>query len=150
MTSTLGRLTGAFALAVLAILGSACSSPSKRIEDNPELFARLPPEQQALIREGRVGLGFNEDAVKLALGDPDRVSQRTDEQGISTVWRYVEYETDAGAPLYTGYYHRYYAPLYAPFTAYPYYADYPGRTERDVQRVIFRNGKVVAVEQELR
>lgn len=142
-----------FLLRLLAIAGialaAACSSPRERIEENPETFARLPVEQQELIKQGRVGIGFNEDAVKLALGDPDRVTQRVDERGTSVVWRYVEYD-DAGVPLYRGYYHRYYAPYYAPFSAYPFYLDYPSRVERDVQRIVFRDGRVTAIEQELR
>jgi hypothetical protein len=136
--------------AALMTLLAACATPDARIQNNPQTFSSLPPDQQALIKQGKVGLGFSEAAVKLALGDPDRVTQRTDENGISTVWRYVEYETDAGTLLYTGYYHRYYTPYYGPSFGFPYYQDYPNRVERDVQRVVFRNGVVAAIEQELK
>ncbi len=134
----------------LALLLAACSSPQERIEENQAVFNSLPIAQQELIKQGRVAIGFGEEGVKLALGDPDRITQRSDEKGTEIIWRYVEYQDAGGAVLYSGYYHRYYAPYYAPFYAYPYYLDYPTRQERDVQRVVFRNGKVIAVEQELR
>jgi hypothetical protein len=150
MNSSFKTFSKLAVLLSIALAAMSCTSPGERIQDNPEAFAKLPPEQQELIKQGRVALGFDETAVKLALGDPDRVTQRTDEKGISTIWRYVEYDTDGGVPLYTGYYHRYYAPYYGPSFGYPYFADYPNRTERDVQRVVFNNGRVIAVEQELR
>lgn len=130
--------------AACALLLAACSTPASRIKNNPEGFARLTTEQQELIKLGKVGIGFDETAVKLALGEPDRISERTDSAGTSTIWRYVEYENDTGAPLYRGFYHYYYSPFY------PFYLDYGSRRERDHIKVVFTSGKVSAIEQELK
>jgi outer membrane protein assembly factor BamE (lipoprotein component of BamABCDE complex) len=125
------------------LLLAGCSTPDARIKKNPEAFDHATPQQQGLIKQGKVGLGFDEGMVKLALGDPDRITTRTDASGESQVWSYVSYETDDGAFLYTGYYHRFRGPVF-----YPYYLDYPNRVEREHFRVIFKGGKVISVEEQ--
>ncbi len=126
----------------MAVL-TGCSTVETRIAKQPDLFSRLTPEQQQMIREGRVGIGFDMDMVKLALGDPDRVRERTDASGHSEIWYYVNYETYDGALLYRGWYHRGWG---GPF--YPYYMDFPSRQERSHDKVVFRDGRVTSVEQE--
>lgn len=151
LTCSLGPLIAGLGLLVLV----GCASPQARIDKNPEAFNSLPVEQQALIKAGKVGIGFSEAAVKLAMGEPSRVSQRTDAQGVSTIWRYTRYEDELGAPLYTGLYHRGFAypygGFYGPGTAfYPYFLETPSRRERDHVRVVFAGGKVTAIEEELK
>lgn len=131
------------------IAGSAflagCATPAARIRQNPEPFAQLAPDQQEMIRRGQVAVGFTAEMVRLALGEPDRYSTRTDADGTSEIWSYVTYDGPTGVPLYRGWYHRYHMwgdPLY------PYYLSVPGRREREHFRVIFRNGRVTAIEQE--
>lgn len=124
---------------------AACTTPEARIRRNAGYFATLAPEQQELIREGKVTIGFTPEMVRLALGDPDRVWKRTDADGVGEVWSYTDYETAGGARLYRGWYHRYYGwrdPLY------PYYLDAPARREREVFRVVMRDGAVVMIERE--
>lgn len=136
-------------VAIMAGLGSGgCTSPATRIKSSPEVFARLTPEQQALVRQGKVALGFDMDAVKLALGDPDRVTERTDAAGRRIIWHYVTYEAD-GHVLYTGhyYYGRRWWGLGPPYPDY-YYLDYPTRRVRDHFRVEFTGGRVSAVSEE--
>lgn len=128
----------------LAVL-TGCSTTESRIAKQPDLFNRLTSEQQQMIREGRVGIGWDMDMVNLALGDPDRVRERTDASGTSEVWTYLIYESTDGALLYRGWYHRGWG---SPF--YPYYLTVPGRRERARDEVVFRNGHVVSVEQERR
>lgn len=135
------------ALGVALAAGAGCTSPESRIQRNPEVFARLSPTEQEMIRHGQVGLGFTPEMVKLALGDPDRVLQRTDQSGTSEIWSYVSYEGPDGIILYRGWYHRYYAwgdPLF------PYYTSYAGRREREHFRVVFKDGKVISIEHETR
>lgn len=127
------------ALAALA----GCATPESRIHRNPEVFAGLPAADQQLIREGKVALGFTPDMARLALGDPDRKLTRTDVNGTSEIWRYVTYETDGGVYLYRGYYHRYYADSF-----FPYYLNYPGRSERETLKVTFTGGRVSAIEED--
>jgi outer membrane protein assembly factor BamE (lipoprotein component of BamABCDE complex) len=125
------------------ILLAGCSTPEARIKNSPEAFDRCTPQQQELIKQGKIAIGFDEDMVRLALGDPERITMRTDASGQSEVWHYVTYETDEGVPLFMGYYHRFYGPV-----LYPYYLDYPARTEHDRFRVAFQAAKVVSIEEE--
>jgi outer membrane protein assembly factor BamE (lipoprotein component of BamABCDE complex) len=141
----------ALAVAGLALVG--CSTPDSRIAANPTAFATLNPQQQALVKAGQVGIGMSADAVKLALGDPDRVTVRTDASGESQVWHYVTYEAD-GVYLYSGFYHRGYGRRgwgggWYGGPAYPYYLDYPNRSVHDRFTVEFRNGLTTAVSKEL-
>ena len=132
-----------FIAALAAAVVTGCSTPATRIKANPEVFAKLDPQQQALVRAGQIALGFDADAVKLALGDPDRVSVRTTADGETAIWHYVTYEAD-GRVLFTGYYHsgrRWWG--WGP--SYAYYLDYPNRRVRDHFRVEFKRGLVSAI-----
>ncbi|HTB81658.1 MAG TPA: hypothetical protein VK717_12305 [Opitutaceae bacterium] len=122
---------------------AACSTPSTRIQQNPAAFDRCTPDQQELIKQGKVALGFDVEMVKLALGDPDRITTRTDASGTSEVWHYETYVADDGAILYTGYYHHFWAP-----PLYPYYLNYPTRKAADHFRLAFKNGKVISIEED--
>ncbi|HVU24767.1 MAG TPA: hypothetical protein VHE13_11645 [Opitutus sp.] len=127
------------------VIAAGCSTPATRIAKQPELFNKLTPEQQQMIREGRVGVGFDMDMVRLALGEPDRVRERIDRSGTSEIWNYIEYESDSGVMLYRGWWHRGWGGEF-----YPYYLNVPGRRQRARERVVFRDGHVVSVEQDKR
>lgn len=129
-------------LAALCLAG--CSTPESRIRKNPEAFARLTPAQQDLIRKGQVGIGFDQEMVQLALGEPDQIRTRTDARGMSEIWSYTTYEAPDGMMLYRGWYHRYY---YWGDPLYPYYLSNPYRREHDHFRVTFRDGKVISIEE---
>ena len=133
-----------FVLLLAGLLAFAgCATPEARIKQNPAAFDRCTPDQQELIKQGKVALGFDAEMVKLALGDPDRITSRTDASGTSEVWHYETYETSDGMILYTGYYHHFWGP-----PLYAYYMDYPARRATDHFRVAFRGGKVVSIEEE--
>jgi len=136
-------------LLVSAALGAAwlagCSSVGSRIEANPGLFASLPPDQKAMVEQGKVSIGMSMDTVRLAKGDPDRVTTRTTAQGTMQVWHYANYYYN-DVYLYSGYYHRWRG--LNGWGAYPYYLDYPGRFARDYFRVEFENGRTVSIQQE--
>jgi outer membrane protein assembly factor BamE (lipoprotein component of BamABCDE complex) len=137
---TLSFLIACAALAVAA----GCSTPQARIKQSPEAYAKLSATDQQLIREGKVAVGFTPDMVRLALGDPDRISTRTDASGVNEAWSYATYETDEGVLLYRGFYHRQWCdPLF-----YPYYASYPSRRTRDYLKIVFANGLVSVIEQQ--
>jgi len=126
---------------------AGCSTPDTRIKDHPEIFAQLAPQEQTLVRAGQVGLGFSAEAVKLALGEPDRITVRTDANGQLQVWHYVESAECDGAFLYGG-------PYWGGWGArrwVGYWAPYPVGPVRsfDRFRVEFRNNKVVAFSQDL-
>lgn len=133
---------------LLAVGLAGCSTPEARIKKSPEIFARLSVAQQDMIKKGEVGVGFDQEMVKLALGEPDRILSRTDAKGTTEVWSYMTYDGGDGIALYRGYYHRYYC-WGDPF--YPYYTNYSARRMRDQLKVQFdAGGKVATVEQEKR
>ena len=139
-------LFGAVAAAAGLFL-AGCSTPATRIGANPEAFAQLNPQQQALVRAGQVSVGMPESAVELALGHPDRVTTRTTAQGTTEIWHYVEYDYN-GMPLYTGYYFHpgwYRHGWWGMGAGYPWYLDYPNRTVHDRIRVELTNGVVTSV-----
>jgi hypothetical protein len=138
------RTSFAMVVTLAALCLAGCSTPESRIRQNPEVFARLTPAQQDLIRKGQIGIGFDQEMVQLALGEPDQVRTRTDASGVSEIWSYTTYEGTDGMILYRGWYHRYY---YRGDPLYPYYLSYPYRREREHFRVTFRDGKVVSIEE---
>jgi outer membrane protein assembly factor BamE (lipoprotein component of BamABCDE complex) len=136
-------------VAVCACLLAACSTPQSRINNSPEVFARLNPDQQALVKAGQIAPGFDMDSVKLALGDPDHVTVRTDAAGPHEVWHYVTYEDNQGVVIYAGYYHRYRG-WGGPFFlgGNPYYNGYPARIHDRVRVEFDVTNHVKAIEQE--
>lgn len=139
------RISGLLAALTLAIFAVGCATPENRIRKNPEAFARLSSEQQSLIMQGKIAIGFDKEMVQLALGEPDRLITRTTENGVSEIWSYTTYQSDSGVFLYRGWYHRYYSyrdPLF------PYYLDVPSRRDRERFRVVFRADRVVEIQQE--
>ena len=142
----------AAALLAVACL-SACSTPEDRNEGRSDAFTRLTPAQQALVKAGEVAPGFDGEAVKLALGDPDRVIAGRDGSGPDETWLFRTYRA-GGVALFTGTYHAdrrhgwgwndYWGP------SYPYYLDYPDRVVSGTLRVEFVDQRVSAVVREQR
>ncbi len=133
---------------VCAILLAGCSPPEARNEGVPDDFSSLPPARRELVKEGRVAVGFDPDTVRLALGDPDRVTTRSDADGDIEVWHFTSWDAE-GHALFTGTYlanrrhgfgwNNWWGP------AYPYYLDFTNRVIHDRFTVEFRDGRVSAV-----
>ena len=134
------------ACAMLMLVLAGCSTPASRIKANPEAFNRLTLQQQALVQAGQIALGFDVEAVKLALGDPDRIAKRIDADGETEIWHYLTYES-GGRILFTGYYHTG-RRWWGWGAAYPYYLDFPDRRVRDRFRVEYSRGQVTAITQD--
>jgi outer membrane protein assembly factor BamE (lipoprotein component of BamABCDE complex) len=137
----------AAALGLSLIVG--CATPDSRIKESPDVFARLNPDQQALVKAGQIAIGFDKDAVRLALGDPERVTVQTTPAGSREVWHYITYEDYQGVVIYGGYWHRYRGwggPLY--YGGVPYYNGYPARVHEHLRVVFDLQGRVVEFEQE--
>jgi outer membrane protein assembly factor BamE (lipoprotein component of BamABCDE complex) len=135
--------------AALAALFTGCTTPESRIAESPQVFARLNPDQQALVKAGQIAVGFDMDSVKLALGDPDRVLVVTDAGGQHEVWRYVTYEDYQGTLIFGGYWHRYRGwggPYF--WGGVPYYDGYPARVHERLRVIFDTAGRVATIQQD--
>jgi outer membrane protein assembly factor BamE (lipoprotein component of BamABCDE complex) len=139
-----------FATAALcAVLLAGCDTPESRIKDSPQVFARLNPDQQALVKNGQIAVGFDMDTVKLALGDPQRIVMHTDSTGQHQVWHYVTYADYQGVVIYGGYWHRYRGwggPYF--YGGVPYYNGYPAVVHDRIRVEFDSNNLVKTIEQE--
>ena len=143
----------------LALLAGCSSTPQWRISENPGAFSRLAPEQQQLVREGKIALGFDAEAVKLALGEPDRIRERTDAEGARVIWSYMIGDEGNDQMFYEGGFgphYSYASPGYGfyavPYYAAPYYSypAFPHSRGYERFRVVFRNGKVISFENRMK
>jgi outer membrane protein assembly factor BamE (lipoprotein component of BamABCDE complex) len=146
------------ALYLVAIVGAAllagCSTPTSRIREHPDVFARLTPDQQALVTNGQIAVGFDMQTVKLALGDPDAITLQTTAMGQTQIWHYVTYETYDGYVIYGGYYGRgwrrgYGGGYWGGPWGDPYFAGYPARVHERFRVTFDRTGRVQSIQQEV-
>ena len=89
-------------LALLFVLG--CSTPANRVEERRELFESYQASVQASIRGGRVSPGMTEDAVWMALGDPDQRSVESTEAADVLIWIYTRSRPGFGVSIGGGSY----------------------------------------------
>ena len=81
-----------YVLFATTLWAAGCATtPQARIKANPQLFAHLPQSEQVLVRTGRIRRGFGMDAVRLALGSPNRVITATGPYGPTQTWFYFGY-----------------------------------------------------------
>ncbi len=128
------------ALLAAGLMFSACASPERRIAQNPELFESFPPEVQETVRQGIIQIGYDRDMVRIALGEPDRISTRRREGEELEIW------------TYTGVYHTtetYRVRDFGRFSTMDQniVVDRTRRHAYERMRVEFKNGEVIAVEQ---
>lgn len=129
----------AFAIPLL-FLGTACSTVSTRIKEQPQTFSKLAPAQQDAVKAGKIQNGFDKDAVYLAWGKADDVSTKPVKGRPSEMWTYYGFRQETiphydAIPRYVGY------GSFVPELVYsPVYINhqYVWRT------VTFQNGKVIA------
>jgi outer membrane protein assembly factor BamE (lipoprotein component of BamABCDE complex) len=135
--------------ALCAVLLAGCDTPDSRIKESPQVFSRLNPDQQALVKNGQIAVGFDMDTVKLALGDPQRIVMHTDSTGVHQVWHYVTYADYQGVIIYGGYWHRYRGwggPYF--YGGVPYYNGYPAVVHDRIRVEFDSNNLVKSIEQE--
>jgi hypothetical protein len=130
-----------------------CHHAADRIQRHPDIYAQATREQQSLITQGRIALGFTPAFVRLALGVPDRVTEQTTPKGTETVWHYLEpgYAYGGYGPGYWGGYGG--SPFWGgPYWGGPYWGPYfggayvvnPPYRDRDRVRVVFKDGRVAS------
>jgi hypothetical protein len=74
----------------LLMLVASCASPESRVRKHQAEFDAWPADVQQKIKAGRVDVGFTQEMVRVALGDPERTFTRTTAQGAAEVWVYAE------------------------------------------------------------
>jgi hypothetical protein len=72
----------------LAALLAACSTPDSRISGNQAAFDRFPADVQQKLRAGQIEIGYTQEMVRIALGEPARQFTHKSEQGDSDLWVY--------------------------------------------------------------
>jgi hypothetical protein len=150
-------------LSASALILTSCSTTETRISDHPEIFQTLSPNDQALVKTGKIREGMSQNAVWLAWGTPDQKATGVAHGRPVETWIYNEY-TYANAPYpypygpygYGGYFggrvffhhhggHRFAIigdPFYDPF----FYSYIPPRVAYPSKTVTFSNGRVVSIQ----
>ncbi len=131
-------------IAVLMLVTSCAMTPQARIEKNRAAFDAFSADVQQKIRAGRVDLGFTPLMVTLALGEPDRVLNRSSAAGQEEVWVYRRSSSGFGFGfgIGGGGGHMGYGGGVSMSTAPDY--------DEDAMRVVFRDGNVTAVEKRIK
>ncbi len=75
---------------VASMMLACASTPESRIKKKQKLFDSYPVEVQSKIRLGKVDLGYDEEMVRMALGNPQEKSTETDESGETLMWGYTK------------------------------------------------------------
>jgi hypothetical protein len=86
MNTRLGYLLSA---ALLLFVG--CSTTASRIARQRRAFDSWPPAVQQRVSAGQIDVGFTQEQVRVALGDPDHVFARTAANGSFEVWSYADH-----------------------------------------------------------
>ncbi len=153
-------------LAAGALFLSGCETPNSRISENPNLFNSLPPREQELVSQGRIGPGMSRNAVYLAWGSPEQRLPGFTRGRTTETWVYFSTTTTGyggyggygsyggfGPYGYGGFYggggaivrshrgHRYFVygdPFYDPF----FYSSFANTIQYPYKTVTFVNGRV--------
>ena len=72
----------------LGLMLVGCSTVDSRIAKNRAAFNTWPPAVQDKVVQGQIDVGFTYEQVRVALGEPDRVFNRTTADGTSQIWGY--------------------------------------------------------------
>lgn len=74
----------------LLLVVAGCSTVDSRISKHEAAFSQWPPAVQQQVRAGQVGVGFTQEQVEVALGEPSRTFTRTNPDGTTQVWVYPD------------------------------------------------------------
>lgn len=144
------RLLTTFMLAASLGFLTGCQTVDDRIKEKPDVFAKLDTLTQDKIKQGIIDLGYTEDMVYLALGQPDQRRESVTADGNTTTWIYNTYYERYDGTRFAGY-HRsvYFDPYLKAYRVYynPVYAETYRDDKEDRIRVIFKDGKVTVIEQ---
>jgi hypothetical protein len=91
------------AAGLAVLLFAACATtPDTRARRQADLFASYPEEVQANLLAGQVDLGYTMDMVEIAFGAPTQRSVRRTELGEQQVWTYGRSRPGVGLSIGVG------------------------------------------------
>jgi len=144
------RILRTFLLAASLGFITGCQTVESRIKEKPGVFASVDKATQDKIKQGIIDLGYSEDLVYVALGDPDQKRETVTADGKTVTWIYSTYYERRDGTGLVGY-HRsvYYDPYLRAYRMYyrPVFADTYTQEKEERIRIVFRNGKAVVIEQ---
>lgn len=133
------RLSSLICVASLVVLVGCSSTPQDRISQNRSRYESFPAEVQRKITDGQVDVGFTEEMVTMALGEPGRKFRRADARGESEVWVYYKRKPQFGFGFGVS------SGGYGGVSSGVSMSTAPNPHD-EFQRVIFQNGRVTEVE----
>ncbi|NBB79693.1 MAG: hypothetical protein GVY36_09650 [Verrucomicrobia bacterium] len=95
MISTFNHWVFASLAAVLLVAGCG-TTKNQRISQNEALFNTYTPAEGQMIRTGQVAVGFDQDMVRMALGDPSRETTVDTAAGKQIAWEYRHIKPSLG------------------------------------------------------
>ncbi len=144
------RLLRTFMLAASLGFITGCQTVESRIKEKPEVFAKVDKATQDKIKQGIIDLGYTEDLVYVALGEPDQKRETVTATGKTLTWIYNTYYDRYDGAGFAGY-HRsvYYDPYLRAYRMYyrPVFADSYSQEKEERIRIVFTDGKVTVIEQ---
>ncbi len=88
MKTKLKALVGGLGWAAVIAWSGCATTPAARVEANATTVATWPADVQAKVKAGEAAIGFTPEQVRTALGEPGRISLRTEADGTREVWLY--------------------------------------------------------------
>jgi hypothetical protein len=138
------------AVSLLMLPLSGCNTFNQRAEEKAATFDSLDPQAREKLKHGVIEIGNTPDMVYIALGRPDEKRAKATDHGQEQTWIYNSYQQDYAGTVHTGYhrvliydrrsrrYFVYFEPVYANV--------YSEHAEENI-RIVFRDDKVVSIEQ---
>ncbi len=90
------KLFHALTLAIASLILLGCASTNQRISQNEALFNTYSPAEKKMIRTGQIAIGFDQDMVRMALGDPSREVTVDTAAGKQIAWEYRQIKPSLG------------------------------------------------------
>lgn len=134
-------------LLITPLLLWGCATPEARIKKNPELFSTYTLEDQALIRNSQVDIGFDQDMTRFALGEPNHTYTRQTAEGATTIWAYTQKNRNTDRQSVTASFRVPDGRGGSRTVTDSVWVDVDTYTEYDALRLEFQNGNVTAIEQ---
>lgn len=127
-------------LLTAALLAGCSSTPESRIAQHQAAYDSFPPGVQERVRRGEVDVGYTQEMVLVALGEPTRQFSRQAESGMNEIWVYHDNGPRFSFGVGVGSVGRHSA------TSVGVGTSTGGYDPEEKMRVEFRDGRVTAVE----